>query len=108
MIILFTIITFFSTLAGGLFALRFKDKLHLVLGFSAGAVIGTVFFELLPESLSLGIKYISRDFILVLTGVGFFIYMLLDKMSLLHSSAKDKHTHNQIGRASCRERVQIT
>ena len=94
MIILFTIITFFSTLVGGLFALRFKDKLHLVLGFSAGAVIGTVFFELLPESLSLGIKYISRDFILVLTGVGFFIYMLLDKMSLLHSSAKDKHTHN--------------
>jgi len=34
------------TFAGGLFALRLKDKLHLVLGFSAGAVIGVAFFDL--------------------------------------------------------------
>lgn len=36
--LLFATITFFSTLMGGLFALRFRD--HLLLGFSAGALIG--------------------------------------------------------------------
>ena len=44
------IIFFIFTFLGGLFALRFKDKLHLILGFSAGSVIGVAFFDLLPES----------------------------------------------------------
>ena len=39
---------FASTLAGGLLALKLRDKLHLILGFSAGAVIGVAFFVLLP------------------------------------------------------------
>ena len=43
-----------STLLGGFAALRFSDRLHLVLGFSAGAAIGVAFFDLLPESLALG------------------------------------------------------
>jgi zinc transporter ZupT len=37
---------FVSTLSGGWFALRFKDKLHLIFGFSAGAVIAVAFFDL--------------------------------------------------------------
>ena len=39
---------FFSTMCGGLLAWRLQDKLHLILGFSAGAVIGVAFFDLLP------------------------------------------------------------
>ena len=31
--------TFLSTLAGGAFALRHRDRLHVVLGFSAGSRI---------------------------------------------------------------------
>lgn len=84
MIILFTVITFFSTLAGGLFALRFKDKLHLILGFSAGAVIAVSFFDLLPESLKLGNKYYSIELVTTIVIVGFLAYMILDRMSLLH------------------------
>ena len=30
---------FLSTLMGGLLALRLRDKLHLILGFSAGAAV---------------------------------------------------------------------
>jgi zinc transporter ZupT len=45
-----------ATLLGGLFALRFKDKLHLILGFSAGAVIAVAFFDLLPEAIALANK----------------------------------------------------
>ena len=36
---------FIATFLGGLFALRFKDKLHLITGFSAGAIIGVAFFR---------------------------------------------------------------
>jgi zinc transporter ZupT len=39
-----------STSAGGLCALHLRRRLHLVLGFSAGVVLGVVAFELLPES----------------------------------------------------------
>jgi zinc transporter ZupT len=44
-----SLVTLFSTSAGGLFALRFQDRLHLLLGFSAGALLGVVAFDLLPE-----------------------------------------------------------
>ncbi len=54
MLTIIIIATFCSTLLGGLFALKFKDRLHLILGFSAGAVIGVVFFDLIPEAIELG------------------------------------------------------
>ena len=50
---------FLSTLFGGLLALKLRDKLHLILGFSAGAVIGVAFFDLLPEAIVFGEKFHS-------------------------------------------------
>ena len=85
LLILICIITFFSTLAGGLFALRFKDKLHLILGFSAGAVLGVVFFDLFPEAQSLGSGKYGADKITFVAAIGFFIYMILDRLAVLHS-----------------------
>lgn len=38
-----------STLAGGLLAVRSGDRMHLVLGFSGGLLLGLVAFDLLPE-----------------------------------------------------------
>src|SRR5438270_208395 len=49
MAVLLTVVTFFSTAAGGLFALRHQDRLHLILGFTAGVMLGVVAFDLLPE-----------------------------------------------------------
>ena len=43
--------TFVSTLAGGYFALRYKDRLHRILGWTAGVLMGVVAFEILPEIL---------------------------------------------------------
>ena len=85
LLILICIITFFSTLAGGLFALRFKDKLHLILGFSAGAVLGVVFFDLFPEAQLLGSSKYEADKITFVAALGFFIYMILDRLAVLHS-----------------------
>ncbi|MBI1870725.1 MAG: ZIP family metal transporter [Chlamydiae bacterium] len=83
--ILIGLCAFLATFLGGLFALKFKDKLHLFIGFSAGAVIGVAFFDLLPEAIELGNKVHTPLFITSLTGLGFVIYMLLDRTSLLHS-----------------------
>ena len=47
--ILLTLTTFFSTLLGGLFGLRFRNHLNLIMGFTAGVLVGLVAFDLLPE-----------------------------------------------------------
>ncbi|MBI5153326.1 MAG: ZIP family metal transporter [Parcubacteria group bacterium] len=94
MIIIITIATFLSTLLGGLFALKFKDKLHLILGFSAGAVLGVAFFDLLPEAINLGSKYYEVGFITSVVAFGFVLYMLLDRMVSLHTDHEENHqTH---------------
>jgi ZIP family zinc transporter len=48
--------TAMATMLGGLFALSLKRRVAVVLGFSAGAVLGVAFFDLLPEALALGQK----------------------------------------------------
>ena len=47
--ILFSIATFVSTFAGGLFSIKFRDKLHLIMGFTAGVLIGVFSFDIFPE-----------------------------------------------------------
>ncbi|MSU55335.1 MAG: permease [Candidatus Taylorbacteria bacterium] len=84
MLTIFTIAAFSSTLLGGLFALKFKDRLHLILGFSAGAVIGVAFFDLLPESIILGGEYYGISFITSIMALGFIIYMILDRVVIFH------------------------
>ncbi len=81
-----------ATMAGGLFALSLRDRLHLVLGFSAGAVIAVAFFDLLPEALETGTAWGPKA-ILALSALGFFLYMLVDRLALLHSHEADAHRH---------------
>ena len=78
---------FASTMAGGLLALRLQDKLHLILGFSAGAVIGVAFFDLLPEAINVGMRYHSPATLLACTALGFLFYLALDRMVSFHGDA---------------------
>jgi zinc transporter ZupT len=78
---------FFSTLMGGLLALRLRDKLHLILGFSAGAVIGVAFFDLLPEAIDFGRRFHAPGVILSWTALGFLSYLVLDRILLIHGDA---------------------
>ena len=67
-----------ATLLGGLFALRYQDKLHLILGFSAGAVLGVALFDLLPEAFSLAGKDYAAATVTLFVAVGFFAFMFLN------------------------------
>ena len=78
---------FISTFLGGLLALRLHDKLHLILGFSAGAVIGVAFFDLLPEAIEFGEKFHSPAAILSCSALGFLSYLVLDRILLFHGDA---------------------
>lgn len=94
------IATIFSTLLGGLFGIRFKDKLHLILGFSAGAVIGVALFDLIPESIALATKAYSIDLVTVFMAIGFILYMILDRSFALRAQCHDGeecHNENHIG-----------
>ncbi len=88
---------FAATYAGGWFALRLKDKLHLVLGFSAGAVIGVAFFDLLPEAVDLGKPYYSSATLLAWTALGFLLYLVLDRAILIHAASQG---HNDAAHAA--------
>lgn len=93
-----------ATFLGGLFALRFKDKLHLVLGFSAGAVIGVAFFDLLPEALELAGGRYDVAAVTAVVALGFVGFMILDRLiqATGHSHAQrsndDPHTHGHVHR----------
>jgi ZIP family zinc transporter len=83
---------FAATLLGGGFALRFRDRLHLILGFSSGAVLGVALFDLLPESIDLGRPRFSTAAITLLVAIGFFAFMFLSRVLLLHPEG-DEHDH---------------
>ena len=75
MIVFFTAFgTALATLLGGSAALRFQNKFYLILGFSAGAVVGVAFFDLLPEALRLGRPHYGGQKITALVAVGFAVY----------------------------------
>lgn len=75
---------FLSTLCGGLLALRLRDKLHLILGFSAGAVIGVAFFDLLPEAINFGAQLHDPATVLSFSALGFLFYLVMDRILLFH------------------------
>src|SRR3989338_7529032 len=80
---------FLATFIGGIFALTFRDKLHLILGFSAGAVAGGALFDLLPEAIELGTSYHDASTIALFVALGFFGYLILDRLILLHTHEED-------------------
>ena len=88
---LIALATFAATFVGGAFALRFRDKLHLILGFSAGAVAGVALFDLLPEAIELGTQYHEAATVALFVALGLFGYLILDRLILLHTHSDDGH-----------------
>jgi ZIP family zinc transporter len=92
MIILIAIGAFVATFLGGLFALRMSDRLHLILGFSAGAVIAVAFFDLMPEALDLAKSYPTSTVTSVIA-LGFILFMLVDRFVSPHTHEDVDYAH---------------
>ncbi len=73
-----------ATMAGGALALKWAGKLPLVMGFSAGAVIGVAFFDLAPEALEAGKGLYEPRALLAVAALGFFLYTVLDRLVARH------------------------
>ena len=86
-------IAFTATMLGGIFALRFRDRLHLILGFSAGAVVAVALFDLLPSAMSLGAAS-GPATISLFIAAGFLAYLVLDRLILIHPHDHGEH-HGQ-------------
>ena len=72
------------TFLGGLFALKYKDKLHLIFGFTAGAILGVAFFDLIPEAIDLAGDTFETKYIVSVVCFGFLLYMLIDRFVISH------------------------
>ncbi len=102
--ILFAVLTFASTFLGGFFAIKFKEKLHFIMAFSAGVLVGIVAFDILPEIIE-QIKVYNFEAIDVMLALvfGFFLFHILEKSILLHNHADQHfpiHKHPHVGVAS--------
>jgi ZIP family zinc transporter len=99
--------TFASTAAGGWFALRNRDRLHRILGFTAGVLLGVVAFDLLPEINELAqATRTSFSVPMVALAVGFLSFHVVEKLTIIHSaheaeySPGHQHEHPQLGLVS--------
>ena len=88
------LLAFAMTLAGGLFAYRYRRYLQAIMAFSAGLLIGVVFLHLVPELVEHAheASLETRALMLVLLG-GFLAIFLLEKLTIIHS----EKTHDAPG-----------
>lgn len=86
-----TFLTFISTFCGGLFGLKYKDKLKLILGFTAGVLLSVVAFDIFPEIIELIQKTNTAPQIpMTALVVGFLIFHILEKSLLIHHNHEGK------------------
>lgn len=93
--IAFAAITVLATTFGGYVALKSNDRFHLVLGLSAGLLLGLVGFDLLPEvfstntSLFLGVPQVSVAIL-----AGFLSLHIIEGVFGSHEPAESDYGHD--------------
>lgn len=97
----FILLTFVSTVIGGLVGLRWKDKRHLMLGFTAGVLISVVAFDIFPELFDLITKTgIGFRLPMVALVAGFLVFHIAEKTLLIHHVHEEhygEHKHPSVG-----------
>lgn len=95
MALLFAVITVIATAAGGILAIRSKDRFHLVLGLSAGLLLGLVTLELIPEVFAknqtefAGVRVVSIALV-----AGFLALHILERTFGAHEPADSDYGHD--------------
>ena len=86
--IIFAVLTVGATTAGGVLAFKSRDRFHLVLGLSAGLLLGLVGFDLLPEVFSMNTDLIA--------GVPIVSVAILGGFLLLHILERSFGSHEPV------------
>lgn len=104
MVAIFILVTFVATFAGGLLGLKYKDRMHTLLGFTAGVLLAVVAFDLLPEIFELSqLSDMGIELPMITLVVGFLIFHIAEKLLLIHHSHEDhygEHKHPTVGMLS--------
>ncbi len=99
--ILFSVLTFFSTLAGGLFGIKQREQLHYIESFTAGVLLGVCFFDIVPEAFRISASLATGPTpMLVALVTGFIVFHILEKAILIHHSHEAEyadHKHPSVG-----------
>ena len=99
--VLFALATFLSTLVGGLFAVNLKNKLPLIMGFSAGVLLGVVAFDIFPEIiLQVNKNHFQGVEPMIGLVLGFLIFHILEKVVVIHHAHEidyADHHHPDVG-----------
>jgi zinc transporter ZupT len=100
---IFAVLPFFSTLLGGIAALRLRHRLHVFMALAAGVVVATAVADLLPEAFELvGLDHALQVGIAAVVGfIGFsFVEAFLHQTSFEHTPGEahagdehDEHLH---------------
>lgn len=88
-------LTVVATTIGGFVALRSRDRFHLILGLSAGLLLGLVGFDLLPEVFSANHQIIGgvRAASVAIVG-GFLLLHILERLFGSHEPAESDYGHD--------------
>lgn len=101
--VVLSFLAFLSTTLGGLFSLRNKNRLHLVMSFTAGVLLAVVMFDILPEGFRLTAEN-NLDIapLTIAVVVGYLVFHILEKTIAIHHAHEDEyadHKHPAIGLA---------
>lgn len=92
-----------ATAFGGVFALRFRSAMGLLLGFSSGAVIGVALLDLLPEAMEVGGSRVHPLTLMTAVVLGFAAYLATDRGGAAladEPSSHGRHLGRHLGPAS--------
>ncbi|NTW61935.1 ZIP family metal transporter [Candidatus Saccharibacteria bacterium] len=90
-------VIFLTKLVGSAAVVHFKDKLHILLGFSAGAMITVALLDIVPESIELSGQTYGVGFVMLFVVLGFFAYMIIDRLFSLHNHQEcEQPTHKGV------------
>lgn len=99
--LLFSFLSFISTTLGGLFAAKNRDRLHYVMSFTAGVLLGVCFFDILPEAFNIVAENkLDVTPLTIMIVLGFLIFHILEKSVVIHHAHEDEyadHKHPTIG-----------
>jgi zinc transporter ZupT len=89
-------LTFASTLSGGLLARKYSGRLGHLAAFSAGVLIAVPLFDLLPETFRVAaIVHVPLESVMYVTALGFIFLYILERFFSVHRVCEDGVCRNE-------------